>query len=343
VARLRQGLRESLRPNAQDEKQGVVITFLEENGLGQYASALFSHGFDEMETLLEATDDDLKDMGVPRGHILKLKRHLREYKGGREDEPPRFEAPPAVASRPTPVGAAAASASRASPSSSSGVGFKWEAPPRQLEATDAMKGDVEFSWKKVQELGLVQVSERLIRHFFQICPESMSCFPVEVRRRYREWTPEEEEEEGCALVDSTALKKLFGKVLNALGTMVSGLSDPSKLFPLLISLGARHQNYRVDEAYWPKLGEALNRTLAEILGDGFTPEVENAWTVVYGFTSSIMLEGLRQAKDNAGQARAFHRSDSQSSRTSASSRASLEETPAQLRSDVEGSLGSTAD
>merc|ERR1712151_923014 len=57
----------------------VVVAFLEECGLGKYSTVVLSSGFDEMETLLDVDDIDLKDLGFPRGHALKLKRHLREY------------------------------------------------------------------------------------------------------------------------------------------------------------------------------------------------------------------------------------------------------------------------
>merc|ERR1712151_154491 len=57
----------------------VVVAFLEECGLGKYSAVLLGSGFDEMETLLDVDDIDLKDLGFPRGHALKLKRHLREY------------------------------------------------------------------------------------------------------------------------------------------------------------------------------------------------------------------------------------------------------------------------
>merc|ERR1712083_692043 len=84
------------------------------------------------------------------------------------------------------------------------------------------------------------------------------------------------------------------------------------------SLGGRHIVYNRNEAFWPTLGKAVNITLTELLGDGFTPEVENAWNVVYGFTSSIMISGLRQAKE-AARERALDDSDFASSQRSCAS------------------------
>merc|ERR1712238_38785 len=100
---------------------------------------------------------------------------------------------------------------------------------------------------------------------------------------------------------SCTLRKWVGKVLNAIGCVVAGLQDTSKLVPLLTSLGRRHIGYAVSEAWWPLLGKAIMMALSDILGDAFTSEVENAWTVVYGFASSIMIAGLREAREAATQ------------------------------------------
>merc|ERR1712066_1015723 len=71
----------------------------------------------------------------------------------------------------------------------------------------------------------------------------------------------------------------------------------------------------------PILGKAVIVTLAELLGDAFTPEVENAWNVVYGFTSSIMISGLRQAKE-AARVRALEDSECAMSQVSRASQRS---------------------
>lgn len=265
------------------------MSFLEEHGLGQYATAFVSSGFDELETLLEVDDIDLKDLGLPRGHALKLKRHLREYETNlyiEEDHKPLpviKKPPPVIKKAPVRVMAAP---SHAVPSSR---------PVPTLEASDIMKGDVERSWDTIQQLGVAEVGERIYRIFFDMVPESMDCFPAHVRHKYRDWTADESDDESD-LLNSVAVRKLFGKVLNAIGCVVAGLQESSKLVPLLTSLGRRHIGYNNNEEFWPVLGKAVMMVLAEILGDGFTSEVENAWTVVYGFTSSIMIAGLREAK-----------------------------------------------
>merc|ERR1711988_638228 len=54
--------------------------------------------------------------------------------------------------------------------------------------------------------------------------------------------------------------------------------------------------YGIPEEYFEIGGKALALTLKEGLGDLYTPEVEHAWTMVYGFISATMLNGLRARK-----------------------------------------------
>mmetsp|Transcript_70029 Transcript_70029/g.202983 ORF Transcript_70029/g.202983 Transcript_70029/m.202983 type:complete len:104 (-) Transcript_70029:200-511(-) len=57
----------------------------------------------------------------------------------------------------------------------------------------------------------------------------------------------------------------------------------------------RHINYGVAEPHWPVLGQALDLTLRDVLGPAYTPEVQHAWTTVYGYMSALMIQGLRTA------------------------------------------------
>merc|ERR1712203_537015 len=297
----------------------------EECGLGKYSSVLLSSGFEEMETLLDIDDIDLKDLGFPRGHALKLKRHLREYETNLYAE----EAQQSVTAEPSAMAKGLTSSSVASPPKAALA----SRPAPCLEASETMKGDVVRSWDMIQELGTNAVGEHIYRVFFDMAPEAVDRFPAHVRSKYREWTADESDDE-ADLKNSAALRKLFAKVLNAIGCVVAGLQDASKLVPLLTSLGGRHIVYNKNEAFWPTLGKAVNITLAELLGDAFTPEVENAWNVVYGFTSSIMISGLKQAKE-AARVRALQDSDCDVSLISRASQRSWENSTPQRKPAVD--------
>merc|ERR1712194_867666 len=273
----------------EEVEENPVAVFLEEHGLGQYVEAMVGSGFDEMETLMEIEDSDLKDLGVPRGHVRKLRRHLRQHMLSEYQE---------VEVRPEPLPA------RPMLSQSQAVGVRpvsakskiaRPATQHRLEAPEKAKGDVERSWEKVCEVGSFTVGELLYRYTFDLAPVSMNLFPASVRNKYREWTPDEEGEENADLMQSVALRKLFAKVINAVGCTVAGLRDTGSLVPMLLALGNRHIAYGVPESYWVVLGEALQMTLADILGEDYTMEVKSAWATVYKFMSSIMIQGLREA------------------------------------------------
>jgi len=43
-----------------------------------YSVKLFQNGFDEMETCHAIDDADLRDLGIPPHHVMRLHRSLRE-------------------------------------------------------------------------------------------------------------------------------------------------------------------------------------------------------------------------------------------------------------------------
>lgn len=51
----------------------------------------------------------------------------------------------------------------------------------------------------------------------------------------------------------------------------------------------RQVKYGVIPAHYDVIGQALLKTLADGLGDAFTPEAKEAWTAVYGVVSSTMI------------------------------------------------------
>jgi len=79
------------------------------------------------------------------------------------------------------------------------------------------------------------------------------------------------------------------KLMTMLSSAVAGLSNLEMLVPVLENLGKRHLEYKVEPSHYDAVGAALIGTLSAGLGDEFTPEVEEAWTTVYGTMSSVMI------------------------------------------------------
>ncbi|HTN92077.1 MAG TPA: globin family protein [Sorangium sp.] len=89
------------------------------------------------------------------------------------------------------------------------------------------------------------------------------------------------------------------KLMQTLAVAVDGLSNLGKLVPVLQSLGVRHHGYMVTDHHYDVVGEALLWTLREGLGDGFTRDVETAWTEVYGVIADVMKKA---AAEHVGRA-----------------------------------------
>lgn len=80
------------------------------------------------------------------------------------------------------------------------------------------------------------------------------------------------------------------KLIATLAVVVNGLRAPEAILPAAQSLARRHVGYGVLPEHYAPVGAALLWTLEQGLGDGFTPEVETAWTAAYGLLSGVMID-----------------------------------------------------
>ena len=85
------------------------------------------------------------------------------------------------------------------------------------------------------------------------------------------------------------------KLMNMLGAAVKGLDRLEQLVPVVQDLGRKHTGYGVEDRHYDTVGAALLWTLEKGLGSGFTPEVKEAWTAVYGLLASTMQIAAREA------------------------------------------------
>ncbi|CAE7822955.1 unnamed protein product [Symbiodinium sp. CCMP2592] len=147
-----------------------------------------------------------------------------------------------------------------------------------------------------QELGVANIGEIMYKHLFKIAPVTKSLFPVSVRNRYRDWSCSHEEVED-GFENSPALRNLFAKVVEAVGSAVAGLHNISRLVAELNALGMRHINYNMKEEFFEYGGQALVLTLQDGLGTSLTEDVKQAWVAVYEFISACIISGLRFAEE----------------------------------------------
>lgn len=87
-------------------------------------------------------------------------------------------------------------------------------------------------------------------------------------------------------------------LMQTIGAAVAGLDDLTALTPIVQDLGVRHARYGVQPEHYDTVGEALLWTLGQGLGNGFTPEVQTAWTEVYALLAQVMQDAA--ASQGAG-------------------------------------------
>ena len=87
------------------------------------------------------------------------------------------------------------------------------------------------------------------------------------------------------------MQKQGRKLMAMLNTLVNGLDDLEGLLEPLRRSGMAHAAYGVRAEDYDKVGEAFLWALERGLGDAFTPEVRQAWKVVYGTVAAVMIGG----------------------------------------------------
>ena len=99
----------------------------------------------------------------------------------------------------------------------------------------------------------------------------------------------------------TDMKKQRQMLLQSLVFTVENLRNPDALSETLKGLGTRHVKYGALPAHYPLVGGALLKTFEQYLGDGWTPEVKQAWIDAYQAITNLMLEGADASAVAAAQ------------------------------------------
>ncbi|HZC95459.1 MAG TPA: globin domain-containing protein, partial [Bradyrhizobium sp.] len=79
------------------------------------------------------------------------------------------------------------------------------------------------------------------------------------------------------------------KLMATLAVVVGGLGRFETVLPAASALATRHVSYGAKPEHYPVVGAALLWTLEKGLGDGWTPEVADAWCIAYGALSGYMI------------------------------------------------------
>jgi nitric oxide dioxygenase len=87
------------------------------------------------------------------------------------------------------------------------------------------------------------------------------------------------------------LKRQKSMLLAALVLLRKSLRDLDAVVPTLRNLGARHVAYGALPEHYPVVGAVLLTSMAEIAGEAWTQEYQDAWSEAYGIVAGVMLEG----------------------------------------------------
>ena len=87
------------------------------------------------------------------------------------------------------------------------------------------------------------------------------------------------------------MKEQGRKLMAMLNTAVNSLDNIEALIGPLKHSGKAHAGYGVKAEDYDKVGASFLWTLEKGLGDAFTPDVKEAWTVVYTTVAGVMIEG----------------------------------------------------
>jgi hemoglobin-like flavoprotein len=99
------------------------------------------------------------------------------------------------------------------------------------------------------------------------------------------------------LFDGIDLQRQKSMLLGALVLLRKSLRNLDPIVPKLREMGARHVAYGAEPAHYPVVGEVLIASMAEIAGDAWRPEYQDAWTAAYGIVAGTMLEGATAAEE----------------------------------------------
>ena len=83
--------------------------------------------------------------------------------------------------------------------------------------------------------------------------------------------------------------KMVDRAINLLGPDIELLTE------ILLELGRKHDKFGVKASYYPPMGQALIKTMADMLGDRFTREIKDAWLETYQALAYDMIRARSHA------------------------------------------------
>lgn len=84
------------------------------------------------------------------------------------------------------------------------------------------------------------------------------------------------------------------KLVNALGRIVSDVSNHDSLLPFLRGLGRDHRKFGTVAEHYPAVGASLIATLKHFSGPSWTEDLAHDWTEAYGVIAQVMTDAAAE-------------------------------------------------
>ena len=132
---------------------------------------------------------------------------------------------------------------------------------------------VQQSFSKVAPIS-EQAAVLFYDRLFEIAPQVKTMFPDDMTEQRR-------------------------KLMMMLAAVVKGLGNLEQILPAASALAKRHVGYGAKAEHYPVVGAALLWTLERGLGEGWTPELAEAWGVAYDTLSVYMISEAYDQREAA--------------------------------------------
>ncbi len=96
---------------------------------------------------------------------------------------------------------------------------------------------------------------------------------------------------------STDMSSQKPKLLAALKLVIANVRNPDVLLPALREMGQRHESYGVTPAHYSLFTDVLLDVLADIVGDKWTEQEQNAWTGALTMVAETMISAYQQIRN----------------------------------------------
>lgn len=130
-------------------------------------------------------------------------------------------------------------------------------------------GDLDFETLEVSFAAIAPDGKRLVERFYE-----------ELFERHPAVMP---------LFEGSDMKSQRAKLLAALKLIIANVRNMDALLPALQELGQRHQKYGAEPEHYIAVADVLIAVMAEIAGDQWTEQMQQAWRGALNAIAGIML------------------------------------------------------